>query len=685
MRASRWFAVVGLGLGPLVFATCSHDSTGPEIPANVDVEVAVTTVSGPVYVTRATPNGAPGDSEPAVQCGAQLHAAVSGTGTAKWLDAVLRLYAGKDRSQPVDSITFPAAQMQAAWGGAEITSGQGQNTLLSLTVSVPFAVTIAFHYEPASGGSVQTALVSFACGPIPPANAPPPTITAFSAQAPAGGLQPGNALAVSYAATGPAGLWETVIQLTGACSVRRVVAEKLQVSVADTVKIPLPLTCQLGVPLSVTLQERDAALQQTSQVLGTQFSISDRTPPFVYPLLERFYQDGAGSTVFARDYFVGDTIYVELNASDNYALKTLYWEVWPAGFRDSLVTSGQQVATFLRLPIPPAWLGSIQMKFYARDAVGLTSDTVVTAPDSLRVGATIQRPVVTATLPAQLLDMQIDAKRGVVYVVPAWGNNLFAVSTTTGAFTSIPLAQRPWGIDLSPGGDSLIVTFPGLPALGIMDLRQAAPAVVSLIPLAPLDTTSGQRLTDVKVAANGKAFLPLEGNNASAFTLVEVDLASGAERIRSDAGQNGLLGGAALERSYDHATLVTNGNGTEFQRYDVASDAFGPLLTARSTWGPSVDGTGQHIVVGLDLYDANLQYVRSIRSLFGVPTRAVSPDGSYLFEAWRGVIRARLSDGALQDRSPAPFTPTLARVSSDGTTLAMFDFVSGQIAVMDLR
>ena len=684
MPATRWFAVLGLGLGTVLVATCSHDSTGPVAPTSIDVEVGVTTLSGPVYVSEPTPNGAPGDSQPAIQCGAQLRATVSGTGSAKWLDAIFRVYAGKDRSNPVDSVAFPAAQIQAAWSGAVITAGEEQNSLWRLTVSVPFAVTIAFHYEAASGGSVETALVSFACGPVPPADASPPTITAFTAQAPAAGLQPGDSLAITYSAFGAAGLWETVIDLSGPCSLRRFVAETLQISVARTTKIPLPVTCQLGIPIVVTLQERDAALQQTTQVLGTQYSISDRTPPFVYPLLERFYQDGAGSTVFARDYFVGDTIYVELNASDNYSLKTLYWEVWPAGFRDSLVTGGQQVATFLRLPIPSAWLGSIQMKFYARDVAGLTSDTVVTAPDSLRVGATIQRPVVTATVPAQLLDMQIDTKRGVLYVVPSSGNNLFVVSTTTGAVTSMPMPLRPWGIDLSPGGDSLIVTFPSPAALGILELQQTPPPLL-LIPLNGLDTTSGQHPENVKVAANGKAYLPLQGNNASAFTLLEVDLASGARRMRSDAGQNGLLGGAALERSYDHATLVTNGNGTEFQRYDVASDAFGPLLTARSTWGPSVDGTGQHIVVGLDLYDANLQFVRSIRSLTGVPTRAVSPDGLYLFEAVGSLVRARLSDGVLQDHSPIPFTPTLVRVSADGTTLAMFDFVTGRVAVMDLR
>ena len=684
MPVTRWFGVVGVGLSLLAATTCSHDSTGLA-PADVDVEVTVITVSAPTFVTVSAPDSATPDSEPAIRCGAQLRATATG-GTAKWLDARFLLYAGKDRSKPVDSVAFSAGQIQQSWGGGEISGGQAQNATWTVTVSVPWALTIAFQYQAAGGGKVQSATVSFTCGPIPPANSPPPTITSLVADTSATGLQPGDTLTVSYAATGPAGLWETVIQLSGPCTVRRVQAETLQVSVTHRTKIPLPIACQLGVPIGVTLQARDAALQQTTRRLATQFAITDRTPPFAYPLLGSWWHDTGGTPMFARDYFVGDTIYIELNASDNYALKTLYWEVLPAGFRDSLVTSGQQVATFLALPVPPAWLGSIQLRFYARDVAGLTSDTVVTAPDSLRVAATIQRPVAMTTLPAQLLDMQIDAKRGVLYVVPSWGNDLLTVSTTTMAIDSVLLPYRPWGIDLSPGGDSLILTLPGQRALGIIDLRQASHAL-SVLPVAGLDTTNGQRLVNVKVVTNGRAYLPLEGNTATAYTMLEVDLASGAQRIRTDAGTNGWVGGIALERSYDHSTLVTNGNGPYFQRYDVAPDAFGPLRSARTSWGPTVDGTGQHIVVGLDLYDANLQFVRQIRSPVpgGVPARAVSPDGIYLFEGLRGIVRARLSDGLLQDRSPAPFVPGLIRLSPDGLTLAMIDPVGGRVAVMDLR
>jgi hypothetical protein len=68
-----------------------------------------------------------------------------------------------------------------------------------------------------------------------------------------------------------------------------------------------------------------------------------------------------------------------------------------------------------------------------------------------------------------------------------------------------------------------------------------------------------------------------------------------------------------------------------------------------------------------------------------VPTRALSPDGVYLYEGLRGMVRARVSDGMLQDRSPAPFVPDLIRLSPDGTLLAMYDRINGRVAVMNLR
>lgn len=670
MLVTRWTGSCGVACIVLAFAVACHDSTGPAPGSDVRVSVALTKLTGPSFVTGPAP-----DDLPAMACDAELQAANTGRDTATWRDATFFLYAGKDRSAPVDSAVFPAADVQKVWGSPGIGGGQTQQSAWRVTVTIPWATTMAYHYASSSGGAVKTASVSFACGPIPPATAPPPTITNLTVQAPAVGLQPGDTLAVTYAATGQAGLWATTIRLSGPCDVQRSVAETLQVSVTNTVRVPLPTSCRVGMPIGVTLEARDAALQRATRTLATQLSITDQTPPRLI---------WAGTPHLGGDYFVGDTIYAQVFAWDDYALEALTWEVWPAGFRDSLRTTAASMTPWIGIPVQPTWSGPIRLRVYARDAAGLTSDTLSSAPDSIRVLPTIQRPVITTTLPAQLLDMQIDAKRGVLYIVPAWGANLFAVSTTSLAITAIPLAYHPSGIDLSPGGDSLILTLPEARSLAILDLRQPSFSPV-LVPVTQLDSTVNQRPDQVAVAANGKAFLPLGGSAASAYTLREVDLTTGAQRIRTDAGNMGSVGGARLARSFDHSTLVMNGS--YFQRYDAATDAFGPALTPPYAWGPTVDGTGQHTVLALDLYDAGLQFVRRIRSPMGagVPTLALSPDGAYLYEGLRWIVRARVSDGMVQDRSPAPFVPDLIRVSPDGTLLAMLDRNSGRVAVMNQR
>jgi len=678
--ATRRTCICGVVCTVLALTVACHDSTGPAPGSDVNVAVALMKLTGPSFATGPAP-----DYAPALACSVELQATATGLGFVTWREATFFLYAGKDRSAPVDSVVFPASDMQKAWGNPQIGGGQTQQSRWQVTVTVPWAGTLAYRYGPVSGGATKTASVSFTCGPVPPATAPPPSITTLTVQAPAAGLQPGDTLGVTYTATGQAGLWMTTIKLSGPCDVQRIVAETLQVSVTSTLRIPLPITCQLGMPIGVTLEERDAGLQRTTRTLATQLAITDRTPPQVHPLLAP-PGGGIGTPRLAGDYFVGDTINVQLWAWDDFALQAVTWEVWPAGFRDSLRTTAGSIIQWIGIPVIPAWIGPLRLRFYARDAAGLTSDTVSSAPDSIHVGATIPRPVRTAWIPAQLLNMQIDAKRGVLYVVPAWGNNLFAVSTTTLAITSIPLPFRPWGIDLSPGGDSLILTLPGERALGILDLRQPS-STATLVPVTELDTTISQRPMEVVVAANGKAFLPLEGSVPKAYMLREVDLASGAQRMRTDAGNKGWVGGVALARSFDHSTLVMNGGGSYFQRYDAATDAFGPALASPSSWGPTVDGTGQHIVLGLDLYDASLQFVRQLHSALpqAIPPRALSADGVYLYEGLRGMVRARVSDGLLQERSPAPFSPDLIRLSPDGTLLAMFDRVAGAVVVMDYR
>ena len=678
--ASPRLGVASLASLAVLLAACS-DAAGPG--ASIDVTVSLVTLQGPTLSVGP-------DSAPRIACSVDVRATAAGSGRATWGDATLRLFAGKNRSTPVDTIVVPASTVQSAWGKPDIGPGESEQSRAQFGANLPFGGEIRYHYSP-DGGGVRTAVVTFDCGPAPSATTPPPVITALSVEPPTSPVQPGDLLKLDYSATSGVGLWKTTIALSGPCTARWIFGEGLQQSVQRVVSVPIPFSCRLGVPLTLSANTVDAAAQGVSRNVVPGISLVDVTPPTVEPML---FPPPAGSAtnLFAGEYFVGDSLNFMFIASDNVALRTLVWEVMPAGFRDSLRVSGRSAIPRPTIPIQPDWIGPIQLRAYARDSVGLVSDTFVSPLDSLRVHPTLTRPTTAAAVEGEIAELAIDQRRGVIYLAQGYQRRLAVLSTasmTVSATLALPAASAD--LDLTASGDSLVVAFPSLRALGVIDLRQS-PLAVAVLPLTVLDTTIDQWPSSVRVAANGKALVLLEGSSPSAFTLIEVDLATQVQRLRTDAGDGGNVGVAALERSFDHSAVVLRGNPTLFQRYDASSDAFGPLHSVASIGTISVDGTGQHVALGADVYDATLGFLRRMHSPFigWVPT-AVSADGQYLYQgvARYGIVRSRVSDGVMLDRSLGPvFTGGLVRMSPDGTMLVIVDSNccgTSHIAVMDMR
>ncbi len=632
------------------------------------------------------------DSFPTIRCVIHVRATATGPGKATWLDAKLRFYFGIDRSRPVDSTSVPAEIVQQGWGKPDIQAGETPQSSIAFTANIPFGAGVVFRYRADPGGGVKTTEIRFDCGPAP-SRASPPLITALTVETPTAPPQPGDTLAVDYSVTSDAGLWATILALSGPCDARWTYAEGLEHSVARVIHVPIPVTCRLGTPLSISISAFDAAALTASRGVTPGITLVDRTPPHVTALLFP-PTGGSASEHLAGEYFVGDSLYFIYIASDNYQLRTLVWEVRPSGFRDSLAVSGQSASPWLKVPIRPDWTGPIQLRLYARDAAGLTSDTVASPLDSIRVFPTITRPTVSATVDGEIRDLAIDPRRGVLYLMQTNQQRILVMSEATLAVSdTIPLGGSS-DLDLTAGGDSLIVALPSRRALGVIDLRQS-PLAVTLLPLTALDTTTlDQRPWHVRVAASGKAFVALQGSVPCACTLLEVDLATGVERLRTDAGDAGNVGGGLLEASRDRLYLALNGGPDLFQAYDVIADAFGARGSAIPyDWRPSIDGTGQHVAVNLDIYDRALQFVRRVHSPIlpgGAISTAFSGDGLLLYQGagYSGIVRSRVSDGAMLDRSLTPFLPALIRVSPDGTMLIIVDSnccATSRIATMDLR
>jgi hypothetical protein len=659
MKSPFWraAAVVAVTFAGALFGC--RDGTGPD--SGVTVTVTASEATPPVVSVGA-------DSQPIIECTVDLVATATGAGTARWLDATLKIYLGRDRRSPVDSAVFAAADVQNAWGSAGIDSGETQVTGLAVRAGIPFAITMEFRYR-SGAGRVRTAPVSHTCGDSVPPNATPPAILTVSVTNAPDSIEPGDTLGIQYTVTSPMALWQTRVEVSGPCQLQQTILEYPQHSVSDTAFLPLPATCALGVPMTVTVRALDAALQQSSRSLVAPVLV-DVTPP----QLGALYLPPTGGSfidVAGGDYFGGDSIDVLLYGTDNHFLQTAIWEIAPTGARDSFVVNATDFSRQVRIPVPSGFTGPIELRLYAHDAVGLTSDTVRTPPDSLRVYPTVARPTASALIDGEIRDLAIDLPRGVIYLLQTNQGRIAVLDIATLTLTRTLTLPAPLAFDLSPGGDSLVVVLVQPLALGIIDLRQ--PILTATVVPIPIDTTLGQYPTGLRIAANGKAFISFVGSTAAANTLLEVDLTTGTQTFRADAGDGGLVGAGAFGASYDRSVLVANGGPMMFRRYSAATDVFGPAGSA-IPYGvtPVLDSTGQTVAVGLDIYDADLVFLRQVRSRAlsnGVPT-ALSPDGAYLYHTlFKDVVRSRVSDGAIVDRSVNPILSTLVRMSADGALL----------------
>jgi hypothetical protein len=214
---------------------------------------------------------------------------------------------------------------------------------------------------------------------------------------------------------------------------------------------------------------------------------------------------------------------------------------------------------------------------------------------------------------------------------------------------------------------------------------------VSLLPLRSLDTLTHLVPGSVRVGANGKAYVRLDGPSPGAPGLLEVDLVNQTERFVAGPVN---LSGVRFERSFDRSVLLFSQGTDLFLRYDVALGTFSPIRSTQSVYGPlRVDATGSRITLGLDVFDGNLDFLRRVAGIYGgeaIPGSALSRDGNYLYQAlgYGGVGRARTSDGTVLDRVRIPFSASGAlKLSPDGNTLVVWDSFlnTARIALIDLR
>lgn len=658
-------------LGAALVESC-NDSTAPR-PA---VTVSVTSLLGPTYAADSA-------GHQLIQCEITLIARSSSTQSASWMDATFAFYAPNDSRTPFAIDTIPAATIRSSWGADSIERTHDDTAQWVVSGTIPFTLTMRFSYS-LSGGPVASTEVTSACRPTIPVG-PPPTITTLKDQmdtAP----EPGDTLHVSYTVTSSVGLWQSAVHVAGPCDVTALLPENLQHSVTHDLAVYLPAACSLGVPVSVTAEAFDLDLQQTTRSLALP-ALVDRRPPRIYVGVSTPYNPSAPIASFAGYVFTGDSLTLLVTAIDNHALHGFYWEVLPAGLRDSVLANDSSVFRTVTIPVTPSWVGTIQLRLYAKDALGNVSDTVSTSPGAIQVGPTVGPPPTLTSIPGDITDIAFDPKRAVIYLLQSNSYNIavFSPASLT-VVRNIALTDYAPDFDLSPSGDSIVTVLKNSQSIGIVDLTRPSPALQT-IPLPSLDSTL---LLNVRIANNGRALIPTQhfvlGGGKRLYTY---DLATGTLRIRLDAPDLGSEAGGELERSRDRHVIIVNGMAGAFLRYDAGTDTFGAALTARILdTPPSVDSTGANVAVSGDLYDASLQYLRTVGlAKTGEGPAAISPDGLTHYMAiaptygQAGIVRSHVSDGSMIDHIPAPLLISFLRVSPDGSTLAVVENCCGEVRI----
>jgi hypothetical protein len=321
-----------------------------------------------------------------------------------------------------------------------------------------------------------------------------------------------------------------------------------EASGVDTLTLPpdssgQPLQGDIQVPaeapdgvLSVAI-----SLPTTGQTATTTLTIKDTQAPqlSVSGLTARVAGFDARSLLLA-----GTTDTIVVSATDNHTLAWVGWSInAPVSLGDSVSVSG--IASTVNLPIPVAASlagDTLSLSVFAADSDG---NVVTVSQPGVLVARVTTHPVQSVPRGGRVTDIAFDSLRGLMYLAKP-DSQIVAVLSLSGLSYQAPIAVNgtPVAVDLSPGGDSLIVGLASPAAAAIVNLTSASHPVISTMSFGTADT-----LRSMRVTGDNKA---LAFANSAA---VELDLASGATQALASGG-SGCLGRPTRSGDHTHVMLL---------------------------------------------------------------------------------------------------------------------------------
>lgn len=624
--------------------------------------------------------GSDGRENPVLTCNVILTALATGSSNdeASWQDGVFRVYAGLDRTQPLDSLPVTVAQVRELMRAESISGGEGQTSGVRFTGAIPMEIGGEFRYE--VHGAVRAAPFHFDCGP--------PIITGDVYPLPDIGpimtspavLEPGGHLEVGYEVESTIGLWSTTFILSGAVNDTVHWVEFMRTDVAGTASFEIPASAPLGVPIEVRIVSTDVALQQASRVVATA-PLNDVTPP------EGELTLGDSCSYHGCQFATGDTMSFTFTGSDNSAMGWLVYQIGDPVLRrdsarivDRVVWMGSN-----RVTVSADWLGTHPVRAWVRDGAG--NDSPLLVDDTVTFYPSVESVVHESALPAgfEYRGAVADFARARLYVVDGQAPRVVTLSLPTLAIEGeIALPAAGGGIALSADGTTLVVTLPSLHALASLDPTQADPLPIT-VPITAIATAPEHGLSDVAVTADGEwlAFFEYWWDWDYSESVVAVDPTTGEQRALVGPTELGGLWSAANGAETvvtEPGALTDDAEYSCVRRYDQVTGTFGdchdalggfelhaeasedgsfwatPVGLFDGAWqriGASVDiaypdpptlpdatGTGVYVFVGDRMYRIDLTTSRiALRTSLthGTPLDLLgSPDGKWLMRVTEG-------------------------------------------------
>jgi hypothetical protein len=326
--------------------------------------------------------------------------------------------------------------------------------------------------------------------------------------------------------------------------------------------------------------------------------------------------------------------------------------------------------------------GTASVTTFARDAGGGRSQ--LTFDDLVILGNTIRRPTASLALTAFVKDLAVDARRGRVYLSEPDLQRVASVDLASGAYgPAIAAPFPPAGIDLTPGGDSLVMASGASTAIGVASLKAGTPVVTRSVASGPATSGVTWVADRLRILGNNKVMVTV--TTADPFSccegwLSQYDLATGASRLRTDAGPppGAISNREPLGRATDGSRLLLVEaccTPLFLRTYAAATDSFSarvPVEVPTAPYGVSGDTAGSRFLVANALFDGSLQPVAT----FAQPdyqqggATVLSPDGTVAYLAiYDGYLKVNVSDGAVLERVRLPRWSMAFAITPDGNTL----------------